>query len=189
MLVLQFSSNTPAKPKETIKEVTGYSDGTFFYSCARPIKAKLQSIPVPVGAPPQESYVPVDPAEAKLYCYSTAAIENEGKIKILQRSEVLEMIHPYDYADVSVKALEFQRVKGFTSDTVFAEWFARYLERGDGRQREIGCIIVVETPDPKKVYLEDEKLEVFEELDYAVFEHYLRSVNATDRKLFLDNLH
>jgi hypothetical protein len=192
MLMLQFSSNTPANTKETIKEVTGYSDGPFTYTCSRPIKARLEQHFGAAGQP-ESRFVPIDPAEANLFCFRNStpenpAIENEGKIKILQRSEVLEMIRPYAYQDVSVKALEFGKVRGFTSDTAFAQWFARYLERGDGRKREIGCIIVVETPGPKKVYLEDEKLEVFEELDYAVFEHYLERVNPADRKLFLDNL-
>jgi hypothetical protein len=179
-------SSTNSNPPT--RYITSYSDGAFLYNCSRPIRATLQNIPGRPSKLLDESYVPSDPAEAKLFCYSTAAIENEGKVKILQRSEVLKMIRPYAYQDVSVKALEFGKVKGFTSDKVFAQWFAQYLERSDGRKREVGCIIVVETPGPKKVYLEDEKLEIFEEMDYAVFEHYLTRVNSADRRLFLDNL-
>lgn len=190
VLVL-FDSGKSSKRDDTsseIKEVTSYSDGDFLYNCSRPISARRQSIPVPVGAPAQYDYIPIDKDEARLFCYSNAAIENEGKISVLQRPEVLEMIRPYAYHDVSVKALEFERVKGFVSDQSFAQWLAEYQERGDLRDREIGCIIVVETPGLKKVYFEDEKLEVLEELDYAVFEHYLTSVNAADRQLFLDKL-
>src|SRR2546423_1841369 len=94
-----------SQPK--FKYVNGYNDGNYLYSCSKPIKASLRSIPGPSPGGYQ-SYIPVNPDEAKLFCQSNGVIENEGKIKVLQQPGVLKLIDQYRYKDVSIKALEFK---------------------------------------------------------------------------------
>ncbi|MBI4067444.1 hypothetical protein HY407_03600 [Candidatus Gottesmanbacteria bacterium] len=179
LVIILSLSLTKIGNKKTYKEITGYSDGNYIYTCSKPIKARLEKIPGPLGAPEGKSYIPIDKEEAKLFCHSTAAIENEGKIKILQRPEVLDLISKYQYKDVTIKALEFKYIKdeGFVDRLLPAY-----------KDKEIGCIIVLETPGEKRVYLEDEKLETFEELDYQTFLQSLDSVSDADRQLFIANL-
>ncbi len=171
----------PTPPGETIIKVTSYNDASYFYNCSRPIRVKVvKDLGIPLsGGGTGGGYVPVDASEAKLFCHTTAAIENEGKIKVLQRSEVIELISHYTYKDVSIKALEFKYIED-------KEYVHRLLP--EYQDREIGCIIVLETPNEKRVYLEDEDLETFEELDYQTFAQYLNQVSEADRKLFVGNL-
>src|SRR5258708_32817463 len=93
------------------KYVMGYSDGGAIYSCSKPVKAKLTKIPSQIGDQEAKDYIPVNNDEAKLFCHSTAIIENEGKKKVLQRPEVLTLINKYQYKDVTIKALEFKYIQ------------------------------------------------------------------------------
>ncbi len=53
------------------KLVNGYYDVNNQYSCSKPIKAKLETIPTPSSPtqPSAKGYVPVDPTEAAKYCH------------------------------------------------------------------------------------------------------------------------
>ena len=170
---------TPTPPGETVTNVTSYFDGTYGYDCSRSIrvthgKAQGQRVGSVVDV-----QIPVDPNEAKLFCHSTYVIENEGKIKVLQRPEVLELISHYAYKDVSIKALEFEYIE---DKNLVHRLLPTYADR------EIGCIIILETPNEKLVYLENEDLETFEQLDYQTFDGFLGAVSEADRQLFLENL-
>ena len=159
------------------KEDTNYfvSD-TGEFRCSKPIKLVSYTLDKEGTA---TKFSPVDPDEAKLFCHLTFAIEYKGKIKILQRPDVLALVSKYQYKDVSIKALEFQYIQ----DKDFVD---RLLPTY--KNREIGCIIVLETPNEKKVYLEDEKLETFEELDFQKFQQYLDLASEADRQLLITNL-
>lgn len=170
---------TPTPQGETIKKVSSYFDGTYGYDCSRPIRVKAGTAQGQVVGSTVDIQIPLDPEEAKLFCYSTLVIENKGKIKVLQRPEVVELISKYEYKDVSIKALEFKYIQ----DQQFVDRLLPAYQ-----DRDIGCIIVLETPNEKRVYLEDEELETFEELDYQSFEQYLNQVSETDRQEFIDNL-
>lgn len=173
-------------PREALEETSSYSNENGRFQCSRSINVTVRPNPNynPFNSGPipqsKEYGYPVDPDEAFLFCRSYLFTESEGILKILQRPEVLELISRYQYNEVSVKALKFELIKD-------EDFVNRLLP--DYRDKEIGCIIIVETPGEKKVYLEDEKLQAFEELDYAVFNKYLNSVSASDRQLFLENLH
>ncbi len=170
--------------KVSIQELSNYSN----VNCSKPIKVFVRLNPNykptnrPAIALPDDRYLyePVDPFEAKLFCRSQLFIESEGILKVLQRPEVLKQINKYQYKEVSVVALKF----GLIKDKDFVN---RLLPTYKGR--EIGCIIIVETPGEKKVYLEDEKLQAFEELDYSTFSKYLNNASPTDKQLFTENLH
>jgi hypothetical protein len=126
---------------------------------------------------------PADQAEAKQNCtlVSTAIpIENDGKETVLQKPEVQLLISQYGANQVQLKALKFSYIQ----DTNFME---RLLPIYKGR--DIGCIIVLTTPGMSRVYIEDEKLNTFEELDYQTFTDYLNKASSADRNLFLSNLH
>ena len=179
LLLLLMSPWLKIPPNELYKEVTSYSDGNNYYTCSRPVKAKLQRVPSPLGGQEAWEYVPVDKEEAKLFCYSNAAIENKGKIKILQRSEVQTLTGKYAYKDMSVKALEFKYIED-------KEFVKRLLP--DYKDKQIGCIIIFETPKEKLVYLEDENLNTFEKIDYPVFTQKLNQISEADRELFSKNL-
>ncbi len=158
------------------KELTSYGNGSGGYECSKPIKMVSNTLNKDGQ---YVSFRPVDENEARVFCHMTYAIEYKGKLKVLQKTEVLEMISRYSYKDVSVKALEFKYIE----DKAFVN---RLLPQY--ANTEIGCIIVVETPNEKKVYLEDEELETFEQMDYKVFDNNLSKVSESDRKLFEENL-
>ena len=158
------------------KYATSYGDGSGGYVCSRPIKLVSNTIDIKGNS---VSFYPVDAAEAKLFCHMTYVIEYKGKIKILQRPEVLDLIGKYEYKDVSIKALEFDLIQD-------KDFVNRLLPKYRGR--EIGCIIILETPNEKLVYLEDENLETFERLNYELFEKSLKALNNADRELFLSSL-
>ncbi|MBI3380116.1 hypothetical protein HY029_05155 [Candidatus Gottesmanbacteria bacterium] len=168
--------------KGTVEELRSFGNT----DCSRPIKVIVR--PNPNYNPirtlpfPSEKYIyePVNPAEAALFCKSHLFIESEGILKVLQRPEVLQLISKYQYKEVSVVALKFELIKD-------KDFVNRLLPAYKGR--EIGCIIIVETPGEKKVYLEDEKLQTFEELDYVTFSKYLNNVSPADKQLFTENLH
>jgi len=165
-------------PKPMYKDITSYGTTGIWSECSQPIKGKLhRGVQTQVGI--RDVYLPADPAEAKLFCHNAGYIEYEGKLTVLQRPEVLEMISKYEYKDVSIKALEFELI----GDKDFVH---RLLP--DYKDEEIGCIIILQTPDGGMVYLEDEELETFEEMDYQKFMQYLDKVSPSDRQLFLDNL-
>ena len=169
----------------TVQEVTRYANKTGDYNCSQPIKVislpNLDYNPNRRPFPSSKYYSdPVNPDEAKLFCRPFLFLESEGILKILQRPEVLQLISKYQYQDVSVKALKFELIKDH-------DFVNRLLPTY--KNREIGCIIVVETPGEKKVYLEDEKLQAFEELSYDTFNKYLNAVSSDDRQLFIENLH
>ena len=163
------------------KEVTAYSSGGAGYACSKPIKVQRQRELVQhLGGSNWETlYLPVNPDEAKLFCHITFIEEYKGKITVLQKPEVLDLISKYEYKDVSIKALDFALIKneGFV-DRLLPQY----------KDREIGCIIILETPNEKMVFFEDENLETFEQMDYEWFDQQLNQVSAADRQLFLDNL-
>lgn len=165
--------------KDEYKYIENYSDGAFLYTCSRPIKAHLQTVPSLAPNGDAKEYVPLDSEEAKLFCYSNAVIENKGKIKVLQRPDVEQFIAPYKYSDVSIKALDFHYIE----DPDFVD---RLLP--NYQHRDIGCIIIVETPVGKLVFLEDENLEVFEAIDSATFDSYLASASQDDRQTFMQSI-
>ena len=153
-----------------------YIPGTGGYECSRPIKLVSNTVN---KKGEHVEFNPVDASEADLFCHMTSAEEYKGKIKVLQKSEVLSLISKYAYKDVFIKALEFK----YITDKEFVQ---RLLPAY--RDRVIGCIIVLNTPGEDKVYLEDEKLDTFEELDYKTFARFLETVGPADRQLFYDNL-
>ncbi len=172
-------TNPTLKHSGTLKYKTAssyYVSGLGGYQCSRPIRLKSDTVNRKGEA---QEFIPVDPAEAKLLCHMTSAEEYEGKIKVLQKPDVISLISQYEYKDMSIKALEFKYIK----DT---DYVHRLLP--GYKNEEIGCIIVLDTPGQDKVYLEDEELETFEELDYKTFVGYLEQVSPADRKLFYDNL-
>lgn len=153
-----------------------YINGTGSYACSRPIKLVSNTVDLEGEA---VDFNPVDESEAKLFCHMTSAEEYKGKIKVLQKPEVIKLIAQYRYKDVSIKALEFKYIQD-------KEYVHRLLP--DYQDKKIGCIILLVTPGGDKVYLEDENLNTFDELDYQTFVHYLDRVNPADKKLFYDNL-
>ena len=163
------------------KEVTEYSTGGAGHACSKPIKVQRQRKLVQhmLGSNWETLYLPVNPDEAKLFCHGTWIEEYKGKITVLQKPEVLALISRYQYKDGSIKALEFE--------LLHSEGFAdRLLPQYKGG--EIGCVIVLETPNEKMVLLEDENLETFEQMDYKLFDKQLDQVNPADKQLFLENL-
>lgn len=164
------------------KEVTEYSTGGAGYACSKPIKVQRQRKLVQhMGGSNWETlYLPVNPDEAKLFCHGTWIEEYKGKLTVLQKPEVLDLISKYPYKDVSIKALEFKYIQD-------KEFVNRLLPQY--KDREIGCIIILETPNEKMVFLEDEKLETFEQMDYKLFDKQLDQVSPTDKQVFLENLH
>lgn len=165
-------------PQPVYKDITSYGDGSYGYQCSRPIKAKLQRSNNG-DIPDALVYRPVDPDEARLFCHATSAIEFKGIIKVLQKPEVLALISKYKFKDVSIKALEFKYIQD-------KDYVHRLLPAY--QNREIGCIILLDTPGEDKVYLEDERLNTFEAMDYATFARGLEQISPADRKLFYDNL-
>jgi hypothetical protein len=179
-LILSRQKSPPDSSKSLFKDVMSYSDGSAIYSCSKPIRAKLTKIPSQIDGQEAEDYIPVNIDEAKLFCHSTAVIENEGKKKVLQRPEVLALINKYQYKDVGIKALEFKYIQD-------KQFINRLLP--SKKDENIGCIIILETPGEKRVYLENDKLETIEETNYQIFSQNLDRVSPEDKKLFLDNLH
>ncbi len=164
------------------KDATSYDTGNSGYECSKPIRLQRQRELVGhMGGNSNYEYLylPVNSDEANLFCHGTWVEEYKGKLTVLQKPEVLALIGKYQYKDVSIKAIEFKYIED--KDFVY-----RLLPAY--KNKEIGCIIVLETPGEKKVYLEDDKLQTFEELDYKIFEKSLLSVSESDRKLFEDNL-
>ena len=165
----------------TSKYVTEYSTGDAGYACSKPIKVQGQRklVQQQRGSNWETLYLPVDPDEAKLFCHGTWIEEYKGKLTVLQKLEVLDIIRKYPYKDVSIKALEFALIKneGFV-DRLLPQY----------KDREIGCIIILETPNEKMVFLEDENLETFEQMDYKLVHKQLDQVSPADKQLFLENL-
>lgn len=163
------------------REVTSYDGGGAGYECSRPITVKLhwEKVGHMSGFSYGFLYLPVNPDEAKLFCHGTWIEEYKGKITVLQKPEVLDLISRYEYKEVSVKALKFELIKseGFVD---------RLLPQYKGR--EIGCIIILETPHEKMVFLEDEHLETFEQMDYKIFDRQLDQASSADKRLFMENL-
>ncbi len=158
------------------KEQSGYSTDAGGFACSKPIRMVSYTLNK------KNEYVhflPVDPEEARVFCHMTFAIEYKGKITVLQKPEVLSLISKYQYKDVSIKALEFTLIKneGFV-DRLLPQY----------KDREIGCIIILDTPNEKMVFLEDEDLETFEQMDYKLFDKQLDQVSPADKQLFLENL-
>ncbi len=170
LLALRDRPSTTNNPPQKYKEVSDYYiPGLGGYACSRPIKVHVEN--------GQER--PVDPDEAKLLCHMTSAEEYKGKITVLQRPEVIELMSRYQYKEVSIKALEFKYIED-------KEYVHRLLP--SYKDREIGCIIILQTPNEKLVYLEDETLETFEQMDSIAFDGLIAQSNPADQKLFYDNL-
>jgi hypothetical protein len=159
------------------KDITSFSGPGGGAACSKPLRAASYTKNKFTGE--RVNFYPVNKDEAALFCHNTYAIEYKGKLTVLQKPEVLELINKYSYKDVSIKALEFKYIE----DRQFVH---RLLPQY--ANREIGCIIVIETPNEKLVYLEDEDLETFEIMEYAVFQKNLGSVSTQDRQIFSDNL-
>jgi hypothetical protein len=120
-------------------------------------------------------------SSVKSVCYfRPIPLENDGKVTVLQKPEVQTLIGKYNVGEVQLKALKFSYIQ----DKGFME---RLLPIFKGK--DIGCIIILKTPEVSKVYVEDENLQTFEELDYQTFNQYLNKASTADRQLFLDNLH
>jgi hypothetical protein len=180
----------------TIEDINSYygqdpqATGKFGHiECSRFIKGKVtreiynNGTPVPPIPGQLSDIKPLDPLEAKKNCTLTSTaipIENDGKITVLQKPEVQALLSHYRYVDVQLKALKFSYIQ----DKGFME---RLLPLYKGR--DIGCIIVLTTPGESRVYIEDEKLQTFEELDFKTFSDYLNKASPADRQLFLENLH
>ena len=164
------------------KYVTEYNTGGAGYACSKPIKVQRQRKLVQHldGSNWETLYLPVDPDEAKLFCHGTWIEEYKGKLTVLQKPEVLDLISKYPYKDVNIKALEFKYIQD-------KEFVNRLLPQY--KDREIGCIIILETPNEKMLLLEDEKLETFEQMDYKLFDKQLDQVSPTDKQVFVENLH
>ena len=178
---------TPKSVIENVNEpefkyVTEYSTGRAGYACSKPIKVQRQRklVQHQLGSNWETLYLPVDPDAAKLFCHGTWIEEYKGKLTVLRKPEVLNLISKYEYKDVSIKALEFKYIQD-------KEFVNRLLPQY--KDREIGCIIILETPNEKMVFLEDEKLETFEQMDYKLFDKQLDQVRLTDKQIFLENLH
>jgi len=158
---------------------TQYVDKEHIYECSRPIKLQKRGRVGTMLGGERTVYLPVDTDEANLFCHDVAIIEYKGKLTVLQKPEVLDLIGKYQYKDVTIKALEFKYIQD-------KEFVNRLLPQY--RDREIGCIIILETPKEKLVFLEDEKLETFEQMDYKLFDKQLDRISPADRQIFLDNL-
>ena len=164
------------------KYVTEYSTGDAGYACSKPVKVQRQRRLVQhmLGSNGETLYLPVDPDEAKLFCHGTWIEEYKGKLTVLQKPEVLDLISKYQYKDVSIKALEFKYVQN-------REFVNRLLPQY--KDREIGCIIILETPNERMVFLEDEGLQTFVQMDYKLFDKQLDKVGPADKQIFLKSLH
>ncbi|MDO8497586.1 MAG: hypothetical protein Q7S61_03510 [bacterium] len=162
--------------KPDYKELSGYGTDSGGFECSKPIRMVSYTLN---KKHEYVNFLPADPEEARVFCHMTYAIEYKGKITVLQKPEVLDLISKYKYKDVSIKALKFELIKseGFVD---------RLLPQYKGR--EIGCIIILETPNEKMVFLEDENLETFEQMDYKLFDQQLDKVSLADKQLFLENL-
>lgn len=151
-------------------------EGTGGYECSKSIQLVSNTLNLEGQ---YVDYKPLNIDEANLFCHMTYVIEYKGKIKVLQKPEVIKLIEQYPYKDVSIKALEFKYIQD-------KEFVHRLLPMY--ANKEIGCIIVLDTPGEDKVYLEDEDLETFEEFDYQTFANLLKQVSSDDRSLFYNNL-
>jgi hypothetical protein len=157
-------------------ESSYFIEGTGGYECSKPVKLVSNTVD---SKGTYVNYQPVDESEAGVLCHMTSAIEFKGKLKILQKPEVIQLITKYHYKGVTIKAVEFKYIKD-------KDFVHRLLPAY--KDREIGCIIVLKTPNEERVYLEDENLDTFEEMDYRTFEQSLNSVSPADRQTFLENL-
>lgn len=110
---------------------------------------------------------------------SCAVIEDKGKVIVANRPEVKQLVRTYGRKGVIIKALEFADIKD-------KDFLKRLL--GD-HYSELGCIIYVSYPGGQQVYLENEKLAVFEQLDSRVFTQWLHSASEQDIERFNNNLH
>ena len=177
-----YYGHAPTRTAEPeFKEVTEYSTGGAGYACSRPIKVQRQRqlVQHQLGSAWETLYLPVDADEARLFCHGTWIEEYRGKITVLQKPEVLDLISRYPYKDVSIKALDFELIN---SDGFVARLLPQY------KAREIGCIIILETPNEKMIFLEDANLETFEQMGYESFQQQLDLVSPSDKQLFLENL-
>jgi peptidoglycan hydrolase-like protein with peptidoglycan-binding domain len=194
--VLNVGINSKPQSITTIEDVNGFygydpagSGKAGWIACSPPVQANVtrtiypggvEAYPVGAGGPAIE---PIDQAQVKANCVLQSEglpLENDGKITVLQKPEVQALIAKYNDTNIHLRALKFDYIQ----DKGFME---RLLPIYKGR--DIGCIIVLETPGESKVYVEDEKLQTFEELDYAAFQNYLNQASPADKQLFLDNLH
>ena len=157
-------------------EASSFTSGSTWYECSRPVKARLSVVHGQIGW--SKIFVPTDKSETDLFCHGAGVIEYKGKLTVLRRPEVLALISKYAYKDIRIKALEFKYIQD-------KDFVHRLLLQY--KDKMIGCIILLETPNERKVYLEDEALETFEELDYKVFEGYLSQVSGSDKQLFLES--
>ncbi len=162
--------------KPNYKEQSAYGTDAGGFECSKPIRMVSYTLN---KKHEYVNFLPADPEEARVFCHMTYAIEYKGKITVLQKPEVLALISKYQYKDVSIKALEFALIKneGFV-DRLLPQY----------KDREIGCIIILETPNEKMVFLEDEDLETFEQVDYKLFDQKLDQVSSSDKQIFLENL-
>jgi len=165
--------------QEFIYDTRYVDERDHIYECSRPIKLQKRGRAATMLGGERTVYLPVDTDEANLFCHDVAIIEYKGKLTVLQKREVLDLIGKYQYKDVTIKALEFKYIQD-------KEFVNRLLPQY--RDREIGCIIILETPKEKLVFLEDENLETFEQMDYKLFDKQLDRISPADRQIFLDNL-
>jgi len=164
------------------KYVTSYDGQTAgtIYQCAHPIEVSVWGAMWPRNSGVIET--PVNQNEADQFCKKTIYLrtEEEGEETVMARPEVAKILAEYPHKEVTVSALKFELIKD-------PNFMGRLLPAYKGR--DIGCIIIVASPEGKSVYLEDEGLQTFEEMDYVAFDNYLAAVSAVDKQTFLENLH
>lgn len=105
--------------------------------------------------------------------------EDEGKVRVAQRPEVMQLVQQYGRKGVIIRALEFKDIQ----DKAF-------LQRLLGNNYvELGCIIEVAYPGGRYVYLENDKLDVIQRLNGAQFDDWLRTAPASDVQKYYAHLH
>ncbi len=104
--------------------------------------------------------------------------EDKGKVQVAQRSEVKQLVQTYGRKGVIIRALEYQDIKD-------KEYVKRLL---GSNYMDLGCIILVDYPGGRKVYLEDDKLHVIRQLDGSSFNEMLRTATEADVQKFYNSL-
>ncbi len=69
-LVISVSKGLLDSQRDTYQETTAYSEGSYSYTCSQAIKVRKQSV-VTSGVA-KDTFLPVDPEEAKMLCHISA---------------------------------------------------------------------------------------------------------------------
>lgn len=106
-------------------------------------------------------------------------IEDEGKVLVAKRPEVMNLVKTYGRKGVIIEALEYEDIQD-------KEFVKRLLGEN---YVELGCIIVVSFPKGQYYYMENDELEVINQLDSKMFNEWLKNSSAEDVNKFYENLH